>query len=65
MVKHEKVCDFLHLLNDFMNKYYTEFDEYCQITSVLKKDCTNNVWMYFFPNNFTNFGFYYFTFFPV
>lgn len=52
-----------HFLNDFVNKCYMEFNEYCQTTSMFEKDCTNNVWIYFFFNNFTNFGLYYFTFF--
>ena len=35
----------------------------CESSLFLKEDYTNNVWIHFFPNNFTNIWFYYFTFF--
>ena len=61
----EGKCDFL-LLNEFMNKYmWNLMSVDCQSSLFLKEDYTNNVWIHFFPSNFTNFWFYYFAFFSI
>ena len=49
--------DFLHLLSNFVNKRNMEFDGYCQIPSLLVKDCTKNASYVFFPITSPTLGF--------